>query len=394
MKKRFFLGIVFLLPFSFSLFAEDAALPPVKTVSFSLTPAFEFADLVYGYEGGTSYWVNETGLLRVFSTALTLGYGILDWISAEARWKPGWTIASNAEFEIAYELNNDGTKILSNASLNANDLSDIFLEAKIQIIGEKAPIQSSRWRFTLGPEIKIPLPGTDFEEQFNKAGTADTLTVLNGDNHVFGLGSRVYTDYRITRHFAINLSGEFLYYLGKNKLKDSSFLEYMAARIEKKRLLVEIANSGGDETAQKAEAAKVENTDEEVGYGYDLSVELEPAFTIPLGADMVLSAGLPVQFKFNSGKTYSFLGVEEIVYGAVTNKDRFEKVLNENYPGLWATAPNLLVTVRPNVSVFFINWKLPTEFAVSYAIPVWGLNRMASYSISLQVKTYLGAGLF
>ncbi|WP_010257022.1 hypothetical protein [Treponema primitia] len=396
MKKRFFLGIVFLLLFSFVLSAEDAALIPAKTFSLSLTPAFEYADLVYNYEGGTSYWVNETGLLRIFNTALALEYGILDWISVEARWKPGLTLASDVEFETFYAIESDGTKIPSNASLNANDLSDIFLEAKIQIIGEKAPVQFSRLRFTLGPEIKIPLSGTDFEKQFNKAGTADTLTVLNGDNHVFGIGSQFYTDYSITSHFAVNLSGEFLYYLGKKNLKDSSFLEYMAVQIEKETVPITIITNGGDEITQETESAKVEHADAELGYGYDLRVELEPAFTTPLGGDMVLSAGLPVQLKFNSGKTYSFSGVEEIVYDniLVTNKDNFEKKLDENYPGLKATAPNFLVTVRPNVSVFFINWKLPTEFAFSYAIPVWGLNQMARYSASLQAKIYLGAGLF
>ncbi|MDR0403811.1 MAG: hypothetical protein LBH35_09520, partial [Treponema sp.] len=124
--------------------------------------------------------------------------------------------------------------------------------------------------------------------------------------------------------------------------------------------------------------AKAENI--EVGYGYDLTFELEPVFSTALGSGITFSAGLPVNYKFTPGHTYSVSGGSS---GAVN--DGIKAGLEAN---LTEDEPTHMLKIKPNVSFFFTNWFLPTDIGLTYGLPVWGKNDMARHEITLKVKLY------
>ncbi|MFP3040950.1 hypothetical protein LQZ19_03905 [Treponema primitia] len=360
MKKALSLGLLILLLGSISLFADDAKVMPARLGRFYLAPTYAFGPGVYDWtnpstgkkeSGYHSYDDDEGALKSAFNLGFALEYGIIDWITGAIQWAPGVTIASDVDAAV-------GT-----SDVNANGLADIFVGGKIQIIGENAPVKSSQLRFAVGPGVKIPLPGPDFKEQAKNATKGDDVTASNGDYHVLGAGARLYFDYLINKNFFIDLYSEFLFYPIKQDLEESGFKEYKTLEGYK---------------------ASFANADAEVSYGYDLTFELEPAFTTTISPakPIIFTAGLPINYKYTPGKSYSVSGIPVPAYATA-----FEKALDAI-----GGDPTQILTLKPNVSFFFLSWPLPTEFKLSYSVPVWGENLMAKHSITLQVKAYFRVG--
>ncbi|QQO08608.1 hypothetical protein [Breznakiella homolactica] len=321
------------------IFADDAKTMPARVGRFYVAPTFAFANGEYNDDWEYEKYDDGDGALKVFNLGFAVEYGVLDWITAAVQWVPGWTIWSEVD-----------TTIGASDDVDANGLYDLFVGAKIQIVGEKAPVKSTMFRAAIAPGVKIPLPGNDFEDEFKSAITNDSLTGANADKHAFGVGSRAYFDVLINKMFYINLYGEFLYFPIKKSFKDHSIV-YQGL------------------VAQNP-ALKPLLDDVDVSYGWDLTLELEPNFETTLTDGLTFSAGLPITFVMTPG-----LSFDHKLPAAVASY-------------LGSEDPTYLLKLSPNVSFFLTNTLLPLEFKMTYAIPLIGQNSRALHSLTLQARIY------
>jgi hypothetical protein len=322
------------------MFADDAKVMPGRVGRIYAAPTFAFANGKFDGDGEYQEYGDGEGALKAINLGFAAEYGIIDWITAAVQWAPGWTPWSDVDMA---------------GDVNVNGLADIFAGAKIQIIGENAPVKTSRFRLALAPGVKIPLPGPDFEEEARKMGSGDTATAGSQDKHVFGAGVRGYFDYIVNEYFFINLYSEFIYFPIKGDAKKAGLNEYGTI----------------------ATAATIFGLpgipDAKVNYGYDLTFELEPVFTLPLAQGISFSAGLPVNYKLTPGKKYDVDVPDNL-------KSTFTDALE--------TGNTYIFSLKPNASVFFSGLKLPAEFKLSYSIPILGKNERATHSVTLQAKLY------
>ncbi|MDR1747688.1 MAG: hypothetical protein LBR47_01345 [Spirochaetaceae bacterium] len=245
MKKVWLLIAAGIICVGTMAFAEDAKVLPARVGRLTIAPAFAFANDVYDTDG-KSQSLSGSGALKAFNLGFALEYGIIDWITAAVQWAPGWNIWSDVELE------NPFTGKDLDATING--VYDIFLGAKLQIVGENAPVKSSMFRAAVAPGVIIPLPGVDVGEELIAGLQGKTFVAANIDRHVFGFGARGYFDYLISELFYINL-----------------YTEYIAFPIE--------------------------NSDTKETYGWQLTFELEPHFDINIVNGITLGAGIPVNFR-------------------------------------------------------------------------------------------------
>jgi len=66
-------------------------------------------------------------------------------------------------------------------------------------------------RFSIAPGVKIPMPGDSKPTQADLVKD-ETHVLKEIDNHLWGLGGRLYFDYNVTPEFFVNLYSEFIYY--------------------------------------------------------------------------------------------------------------------------------------------------------------------------------------
>jgi hypothetical protein len=224
--------------------------------------------------------------------------------------------------------------------------------------------------------VKAPLPGPDFDDQLDNIRNNKAVTAANQDKHVLGLGLRTYTDYIVNKNFFINFYTEFIGYPMKGKLSESGLtgaatiynLEY--ARQQVGALL---GSSGFPGLADDIIDYK-----DEVRYGYDLTLELEPVFSMPLGGGVNFTAGLPLNFHCSPAQQYDVSINSSYVLS-------LQPELAQLVP---QSDPSMLLSLRPSIAFFFTGFVLPTEFKLAYYLPIAGENNMATHSIVLQVKLY------
>jgi hypothetical protein len=335
MKKIISLAVLGILCGTMAIFAEDAKAMPARMGRFYLAPSFSFANQKFDEDGEREDTTDGKGAIKMFNLGFALEYGIIDWITGAIQWAPGWNAWSDVDVAM-------GPKELD---ANLKDFGDIFLGAKIQVIGPSAPVQSETLRLAFGPGVKIPLPGPDFEEESKKM-TADysaitgggdpseTITVAAIDRHVFGFGLRSYFDYIINSHFSLNLYNEIIFYPVKAKANGATVGPYP--------------------------------TDKNVSYGYDLTFEFEPHFDTVFGNAILFHAGLPVNFKLTP----------DIKVDGDAQDDTGTQSLG----------------LKPNLSFFFTQWPLPMQFQLGYTLPLYGVNTNAVNTIVLQIRAYFRIG--
>ena len=230
---------------------------------------------------------------------------------------------------------------VTGSDYNLNGLSDIFVGAKIQLVGEKAPVQSSALRFAIAPGVKIPLPGVDMKEQAENAGAGKATTVQQADKHVLAIGARAYFDYIINKLFYMNLYSEFTYYPVEADYADASLENY------------------GTVAYLKAFSLPFP---EKIAYGYQLVLEAEPHFDYMLDNGIRISAGLPVTYVMTPNIKID--GEEE------------------------ADSATSVLKLAPSVTAFLTRAPLPLEFKLGYSFPVMGVKVPATNAITFQAKAY------
>jgi len=165
---------------------------------------------------------NEASM-RLFNLGFGLDYGINSWITAGAQWVPGLSPWSDK-------------------NANANDISEIYLGAKFQVLGENAPLRSEEFRFSIAPGVFIPLM----------------------DKHIFAVGSRFYFDWLFNRNFFVNLYNETLFFPGNQDFR----------------------NAGPDFYGVSGDL------------DYSLSFGIGSTFTAPICDGIVLSLSLPATYRY------------------------------------------------------------------------------------------------
>jgi hypothetical protein len=337
------------------VFAENAEVLPSRTGRVYAAPTFAFVN--GGFDQDGEYWKydDEGGSLMALNLGFAAEYGILDWLTASLQWAPGWTPWSVVDHSLPNEV-------------NVNGLADIFAGMKLQLIGKNAPVKAGWLRLALAPGIKIPLPGPDFTEEAQKIADGDAGSIGNQDKHVLGAGGRGYLDVIFTEYFFINLYGEFIYYPLKGKLEDSGLDGYeIAAKINSSKKTIGNAIEAGG-----------------VYYGYDLTFEAEPVFTLPLGRGVSFSAGLPFNYKQSPGKRYDLT----VTHTGDPNKDKLIDSTETGIREQLNEGSTALFSIKPNASIFFTALKVPIEFKLSYSVPLLGKNEGAAQSLTLQAKLY------
>ncbi|MDR2028012.1 MAG: hypothetical protein LBP93_00590 [Treponema sp.] len=324
MKRITALGILGILCGTLFVFAEDAKVMPARMGRVYLAPSFSFANKAWDAEGDKQDLTDGNKAIKMFNLGFAVEYGIIDWITGAIQWAPGW----NAWSDVDYTLNMGP---LGNKELDANlkGFGDIFVGAKIQIIGADAPVKNSSVRLAIGPGVKIPLPGPDFTEEQAKIMNDEAVTVGKIDKHTFGFGARTYFDYVINDMFSVSAYNEFIYYPLKVKGKNHGI-------------------------GTPAEA--------DVAYGFDLTFELEPHFDKTFGNGLLFHAGLPVNYKFTP----------DIKIDGTTQDDSATQVLS----------------LKPNASIFLTQLPLPLQFQLAYTVPLWGKNTNATNSLVFQIRAY------
>ncbi len=250
------------------------------------------------------------GETSVWATGIALEYGITDQITAALQWTPAWVFSSSLE-------NADDA--------NLNGLADLFIGAKVQIIGPNAFVTNDSMRFAAAAGILVPVTQYDADDELEAMMDGDEYTLAPPSNQAFGYGFRLYYDYLITDSFWINLYNETIFY----------------APVDKKEF-------GGAEKEYK--------------YGYDLTLEIEPHYDYKVNDTLTLSAALPF--------TYNMMPESE-------------------EDGVGQDDESNLLTIGPNVSAFWTGGPLPLELEVGYALPLMGKNDAAAKTFSVIFKSYM-----
>ena len=381
MRKILLFGLALLLLGS-GLFADDAKVMPMMVGRVYAVPTFSYAPGSFDSDG--KYHSFDDGSVRLFNLGFALEYGIINWITAAVQWTPGWTPWSNLEGATGSD------------KTNVNGVADLFVGAKLQILGEKAPVQTDTFRFAIAPGVIIPLPGPDFEDELKNMAKGDDATLSSMDNHVFGAGARVYFDYIINEHFFINLYNETIIYPVKKDL-DKAGPNLMMAKAGFGSQLSAFAGMGFDPLLGQI-AGDLNNVSGEVNYKYRLTFEIEPQYSTNLGKGLIFSAGLPINYRFSPAYDYSLSGTGGLLTDLTTLKTYlggtgYEDMIPTNDSELLAMAQlkgdaQHSLGINPNVSLFLTSTPLPLEFKFQYGIPVYGQNSMARHNFTLQVKVY------
>jgi hypothetical protein len=374
------LALILLVMGTATLFADSADLLPANVFRFRIAPVYNFANGKFDKDGTYQKYDDGTGASKAYSTGLALEYGILDWLTFAAQWTPGWVAWSDVDQDVG-----------SDSSVNANGVSDLFTGLAFQVVGQKAPVKSENFRVTLAPGVKIPFPGADALDEYEKWKKGDAITAANPDKHALGLGGRAYVDFIpgiLDRHLVFNLYSEFIGYPVKSKVRDYSVAPILAKADELSKfyqkdpdgqteLVTAFAQSGGDYTNGAAlgawapgfiygqiDQAASTIADLDVAFGYDLTFEFEASVSsIPLDQNkkLLFAAGLPFNYKYSPGVK---IGDQD-----ATN--------------------NFAFYINPYASLFFTSFPVPLQLQLGYNIPVAGKNTDARHIVVLQAKFFL-----
>ena len=375
MKKIliFFTAFLLLIP---AIFADDAKVMPALVGRLYAAPIFSFAPGYYDDDG--NYESFSGGSVRLFNLGFALEFGILNWLTAAVQWVPGWTPWSDITPAVDLPFAGD---------YNTNGFGDIFAGAKIQLIGANAPLKSSMLRFALAPGVIIPLPGPDFEKEFNNAAAGNNATLNNMDKHVFGAGGRFYFDYVINDKFFINFYNETIFYpiaadLNKAGPTFAGAKMGIPAGIYDS-VLSATSNAGMAAAAAGLAQTGLQNASGEVDYGYRLTFEIEPVFSTFLVDGVQFTAGLPINYRYSPAPKYSVSNVVENPALESFGINLESLLLNT----LEGEASHVL-SINPNLGIFLMRLPLPLEFKFQYNIPVFGINTNAQHNMTLQIRAY------
>ncbi len=316
--------VLLLLGFITPLFADDALMIPQNVIRFRLIPSATFASKTFDDDGERQDGTALADSASQYNLSFALEYGVTDWVTAALQWTPGWNYYTNLE-----------DPVLEDAQVKG--LYDLFVGAKVQIVGEKAPVVNDRHRFALAAGAIVPLSTYDAEEEVDAFNDGDEFRPQRTSNDAWGIGGRLYYDYVVNPSFFINLYNETIFFLPR-----------------------ELDVWGPPSMATLGKAVLVE--DVEYDYGYKATFELEPQYETMINDGLRFGAGLPVTYVTKPEVEIEGEGQDNASY---------------------------TLTLGPNVSFFFLDGPWPIDLELQFRTDVLGKNAVAQNSVVLQIKNYL-----
>lgn len=320
------------------LFADDALVLPARVIRTYFVGAYASASKGYDSDGKSyslSSATDSYDSIKAFNLGLAVEYGINDWISGAVQWVPGYFVASKVESDA-----------FGNATPSLADAADLFMGAKVQIVGEKAPVQSNKVRFAFAPGIKVPLSKPDWSKEVENIAAQKDFLFNQADKHTFAIGGRGFFDYIVNEQIFLNLYSQFLFYPGSVKVADSGLY--------------------GNQVVSGYQAF-YPNYDPSLKYGYDLTLEFEPHYSTMVSDGIEFEAGLPLTYTYSPAPTVS---------------DDTHNAFDGKFPD------SKFLTLGPNVTLFFQKAPLPIEVEMGDYIPLAGKNTPATNSFFLELKVY------
>ena len=383
MKRFLLLGLALLLLGS-AVFADDAKVMPLRTGRLSLAPSFTMGDKSFSGDGirGSNETLLGSGAIKAFNFGAALEYGITSWLTGAIQWAPGINAWSDVDTMVPY-IGSTGLEY-STSEVRALDVGDLFVGAKMQILGKDGLSKNDNVRIALAPGIKIPFGGPKFDDQYANAKNGDKVTAGTMDNHSLGLGLRSYIDFVINDKFFINFYNEALMYATKRDFKKAGYTEYLIsdALDQMNDFYTLLGNTG-----KLFEYGKV-------SYGYELTFEIEPVFSTPIGP-VLFTASMPLTLKTTPGKKYDFtydiadvvaFATDPVVVGAGQTTAVYTAL--GMVQGLEERKPTNSFSINPGVAFMFYKWKVPFEFEFNYKAPIWGENTGANHSFIFVAKMF------
>jgi hypothetical protein len=314
-----------LLGFITPLFADDALMIPENVIRFRVIPSATFTSQYFDPDGDREDGVvSDAGAVAdgatQYNLSFALEYGVTDWITAALQWTPGWNFATTLDEPVAVQP-------FGNDNIVVKGLNDLFIGAKVQIIGENAPVPNEQHRFAIAAGAIAPLSTYDAEEEQENLIAGDDFRPLRTGRDVWGFGARLYYDFVVNESFFINLYNETIFYPEQERET--------------------ILNPDGSDYA----------------YGYKATFELEPQYETMISDGVRFSAGLPL----------IFLTTPEIEIDGTAVDD------SESYT----------FSVGPNVSFFLLDAPWPIDLELQYRADLFGKNAQVQNSVVLQIKNYL-----
>ncbi|MCL2155684.1 MAG: hypothetical protein FWH53_08475 [Leptospirales bacterium] len=362
--KKFLLLVLTLMVMApaASLFADHAKLMPENVGRVYIAPTYGSQTNVFNDDGDRKWAGNVPGqaVYEMWNIGLALEHGVTSWMTAALQWTPGYNIHS--------KVNRGGGE----EATDLQDMGDLFVGAKIQLVGNTALlIPTDSIRFALAPGVKVPLTkGPDFTKESKKSATSDDYTVNKIDKHVLAAGWRAYFDYIFTKEFFINFYNETIFYVQKGKFKNMGFAA---------------GSLVNNETAVDLKYGDVD-------YKYQLTFEIEPNYTWEFTPKTTIEFGLPISYvqtpaadvDLSSGNNFNYANWGMMPQAQVAGMMQLMGAAGT----ITGAKTAKVVTVKPTIGIFFMDWALPIEFKVGYFMPVWGKNANATNTFSSQIRVY------
>jgi hypothetical protein len=324
-------------------FADDALVLPQDVWRFRVIPSATIVNQTFD-DDGERQDIAIYDSASIYNLSFALEYGVNDWINAALQWTPGWRIASVFDSPVnvpGSELQAAGVPpsfIPDNDELESSGLNDLFIGAKVQIIGEDAPVSTQDHRLAAAAGMILPLSTYDAKGESEDYIDEKPYQLRRVDEDLLAFGARLYYDFVVTENFFVNLYNESIFFVPRE-------LDQFGVTFNQ--------NTGQMETDVNTV---------EYDFGYNLTFELEPQYSTMIADGLELGAGLPITF---------FTAPESEIDG--TGQD------NERYT----------LSVGPSVNLFLQNAPWPIDLQLSYQTPLFGKNSDVTHSVVLQVKNYL-----
>ena len=314
MKRILILAL--LAAFVMPMFADDAKVLPAGVIR----PTFAYINNMYDSEYDIDGDKSDTDKVTMNILGAALEFGITDSISFAAQWVPGYTFASESEATGA-------------ENLNLNGFHDLFLGAKVQILGDRGFVKNDKMRFAAALGAVIPLNTYDGAEEYtNFTGGEYTLKSISKD--AFGLGFRLYYDIIVIPDFYVNFYAQYIQYFETEKETD----------------VHTTAGNGGNVVTY------------DFNPKFSLDLEIEPNYTFKFNEGNKLSIAVPLKFAYTPDYEVGGSSIDD--------------------------TSTSLFSIAPSVNFFTTALVIPMDFKVQYSIPVYGVNASASKQLIIQWKLY------
>lgn len=244
MKKKILVALV-LAALVLPVFADDALMLPKGVIRTRIVPSYAFANKGFDADG-ESVDLDETA--QFFNLGAAVEYGATDWLTAALQWAPGYNVWSDPGLPAPFDK---GT---------ANGAFDLFAGAKVLILGDTGFVPNETMRFAAALGVKIPMPGADFDKEYDNMLAGDPFIAADPDKHAFGMGGRLYFDYIINSDMFVNLYNETIYYFPREDV------ETLIGTVDEQK------------------------------YGMDITFEAEFHYAMAVAEALKLNLGLPVRY--------------------------------------------------------------------------------------------------